>query len=1751
MPLLYDGQNPYRLPSFATGFETPAQRNKRLRAYKNQLEVQNKREEAQENRALFLRLERNAPNVTLRPRGVPEPDPPDHEPRLVDIPDMPPAKPGVRYVLQTLGPPIGNKRYQWVEAPAQAVPGSQDRYNDLLDSAVMDYRSTFGISPAPDSATYKNLERKAHTDWLNEQAHVPEGAIKARELIGDAALLPYGQFNDEQRNTLEDAAIKLLEGKDVPGVIERSRTRTVSQEALTDSKLQLLTDSITTSIAKVYKEDRKVSDSDAKKLADGTVKEYLRTLRSEIRKSSPDPLNNPFSPQEVEEQVYLTLRMQEHLTEILDEWEWPEAGRDSPPPGAFDEAVRRTQEETGPLFGEAVKDNPGFLSSVLSTVSSVFSKKFIPTLDPSQGFKPTFASLNTVHRGGQVFADPVARGALGVTADVIFPPGTRNNEVYRALRGKVAEDVVSEVISPEYVLIAIPTAGAGTAGLSGTSKAARITANLLGTGLEPALARGTMRGLTLVAKSPWLITQVPKRIRETRLFQEGVSNLSRLHAAQEGGGQLFRDENAIRQVVNDLTAGVSSDAAHLPLRVAVEEDMLKNGRSIQDIIDNGVTVPDRGAAIEEQRTLKTLVQEGKATPEQEARLETLQEKLQLGYFRPTGEEGGGFLPFERAAPETTETIIDKVITRLDAGEDIGFSLKKLRNITQDIVREHSPIGRVEDIADLRLSTGEIAEILKVYHSGGTDFMQIIADARAARQGPFRPAAVPELIGQTEDMTAAVTLAFRTERALPGGQQFGAFRNLPDFSERQTLKDEYVNLARTQLDEVDNSVLRSTMEDDIDFVEWSWQIYAGELSETTARDDVVKMLARLTKEHRGTVDSRLRKLSVEQAQTLEREADDIIATSGLKGAKKKSARERLLMGALDHLSGDPRFDAGRRLKILLDATSDQKTRNHAYSGLETLTEKGRTPTADQLDALEQILGPGGLRALLSSRSLGEKATIHLMDTLGIPRALMASFDFSALLRQGGILGAAHPAIWLKDAGRAVRIFFSEKYALEINERLRYGRGTIKWGDETRDLYDVATDVSGVEMTRYGKEVSVTEFEEAIASSFIGRIPGFKQSQRAYTLFLNLLRSDVHDFTVRGWAREAARPGGRQFSGEDLKDIGLFLNNTTGRGKLPGDTKTWNNIAGLLNVGFFSPRLQLSRFQLVGDVARAIPRAGRGVGSRSANQILRDMGLFFGEGFAILGLLEAASRAGAPISVGITPFDINADGSISSNPNFGKIRLGNTRIDFWGGFSQYARYFSEIAARSATGDWEGASKRLLDLTRSKTSPIAGGVWDAITGHDMVGNPVSYKISDIESAFENLFLSRTIPLGIQDVIQAGYASGWKPAELLLAGGGSAVGTGVSSYRDLREERTNRRNEVSQENYGLDYDNPELSSIDRKAINEDASVVSLSEEMKQAGISRGDKFSVYQEDLDKFDNLLESRGIIINAQGQEQKIVNWTQTELDNLLKMGTIDGPAWAEARRENEQKMWAARQTFVAENSPFTEEREVTNPVDKAMDEYFDISPSDYALPNGEMDWDGYEQARDKARSKALDEDTTGNVADYFEAHEETETEKQYRQAREVKYGKFGDRESGLDNVPIYDGNVTQGQVDYLLTEAKKTLAVNGNPMGLSKYLQWLYYSGDPAFQRNDVAIAYWVSRGLREYVLNDEYESTLMANPDVVRFFPSEYDNLNPDNQQAFLDINGLNYLSKAKQEEIASGLTGLTPPGATPDERLQSAYAGQ
>jgi hypothetical protein len=84
------------------------------------------------------------------------------------------------------------------------------------------------------------------------------------------------------------------------------------------------------------------------------------------------------------------------------------------------------------------------------------------------------------------------------------------------------------------------------------------------------------------------------------------------------------------------------------------------------------------------------------------------------------------------------------------------------------------------------------------------------------------------------------------------------------------------------------------------------------------------------------------------------------------------------------------------------------------------------------------------------------------------------------------------------------------------------------------------------------------------------------------------------------------------------------------------------------------------------------------------------------------------------------------------NFGRIRIGNTKFDIWGGFQPQAR----LIARLVTGKFIGSSGKewdlnqggyghssqadiLIDYFRSKASPNAALLWDMFDHQDQIGN------------------------------------------------------------------------------------------------------------------------------------------------------------------------------------------------------------------------------------------------------------------------------------------------------------------------------------------------------------------------------------------------------------------------------------------------
>ncbi|KKM14317.1 hypothetical protein LCGC14_1707340, partial [marine sediment metagenome] len=119
---------------------------------------------------------------------------------------------------------------------------------------------------------------------------------------------------------------------------------------------------------------------------------------------------------------------------------------------------------------------------------------------------------------------PVVSPLAGGTADVI--------------QSQIVEDIATEVINPAALLAVAPFAVVGTQGLRGAPLAAQITANLLGTGLEPALARGTLRGLTLLGREgPAALTRISKAVQETPIFQRALTGI---REAPEAGARPLR-----------------------------------------------------------------------------------------------------------------------------------------------------------------------------------------------------------------------------------------------------------------------------------------------------------------------------------------------------------------------------------------------------------------------------------------------------------------------------------------------------------------------------------------------------------------------------------------------------------------------------------------------------------------------------------------------------------------------------------------------------------------------------------------------------------------------------------------------------------------------------------------------------------------------------------------------------------------------------------------------------------------------------------------------------------------------------------------------------------------------------------------------------------------------------------------------------------------------------------------------------------
>jgi len=336
---------------------------------------------------------------------------------------------------------------------------------------------------------------------------------------------------------------------------------------------------------------------------------------------------------------------------------------------------------------------------------------------------------------------------------------------------------------------------------------------------------------------------------------------------------------------------------------------------------------------------------------------------------------------------------------------------------------------------------------------------------------------------------------------------------------------------------------------------------------------------------------------------------------------------------------------------------------------------------------------------------------------IPRSVMASLDLSAPLNQGwGMLSR-------KQFYPAFRDMF--KYAFSKDKFADLQADII-----TRPNYKAAKK-AGLRLTDLG--TNLQKREEQFMTNLLDKVPGIAGSQRAYTGFLNKLRMDVFDDLVKkaGLAGEDINPGSKVF-----EDLAKVVNNFTGGAQVG----KFEQATPALNALFFSPRKITSTLQMLNPVNYVNPNISPTARKSAIRNLLGSLTI-------TASIISLARALGAE--------EPETDPRSSE---FGKIKVGNSRVDMTGGNGTYAVLLARILSQSiktqagtikplGTKIGETSGFYLVsNAMRYKLSPNASLVADAITGANAIGEKKTIPQSVLDR-FKPMFITSFLELADED--------------------------------------------------------------------------------------------------------------------------------------------------------------------------------------------------------------------------------------------------------------------------------------------------------------------------------------------------------------------------------------------------------------------
>ncbi len=464
-------------------------------------------------------------------------------------------------------------------------------------------------------------------------------------------------------------------------------------------------------------------------------------------------------------------------------------------------------------------------------------------------------------------------------------------------------------------------------------------------------------------------------------------------------------------------------------------------------------------------------------------------------------------------------------------------------------------------------------------------------------------------------------------------------------------------------------------------------------------------------------------------------------------------------------------------------------------------EGFVPTRGEILLLEKQWGSDFAKELLKKRPLGDKIWDGAADISNFMRTMVAGGDISVAGRQLRLLGQRYPAEYGKAIAAGAKSYASEDLATMVRKEY-----------ESSEFHQEAKKYVKFFEKAGTQAVEPSERPEWYISHYPEKIPIIgnliRMGNRNYVETTNY-------FTQAIWDKLRLQDGinGVEPTKAQLTERGKWLMSMEGKPEIGGIVG--RRIAPITAGFFFAPRFAISRFtspMYLAKLASGDPVA-RQIGKQTAGAFAS----LIGTNVAILALIKLV---------------YGDDATIELNPlsaDWGKGKIGNTRIDLWSGYQQAARFLVQLVMgqyKTASGHIRDRERKDLIGTfiRSKENPLVSLISDLWAGKTYQGDkPFSAPKGEMGKKLDELGVpdiiqgvgkeayNRMLFMWVQDFADASVNDGWPTG--LAAGTLSFAGINTSSYTDTASTKLAKfKDEIAQKEYKENWE--DITATEQKKL-------------------------------------------------------------------------------------------------------------------------------------------------------------------------------------------------------------------------------------------------------------------------------------------------------------------------------------------------